>query len=300
MCILAITDRNVLGGAAKAIIERLARVVKDIEMDDVLSTCKRLDLVEGTIAVEIPSETITRTKIQSKRGGAGGKSSWVSGVSDEDGKTRAVNVEDITLEHFNELGWKGFHCEGSALTTLYGLLFFDIIFSNVPGVFKNAYQTAPLDYGSESFYSNRKKSIDDRLVMIESEFDKTLEMIRECWTENHKVQCVGVNWELCELDEIICIAKGLGTNLSKILGVMAKFVKRRSGLPDLLLYREEEDGAVVVKMVEVKGPGDSLMSHQSVWIGLLLEMGVDVSVCKVVEAGGGSESGKRKRKEMEG
>jgi hypothetical protein len=38
-------------------------------------------------------------------------------------------------------------------------------------------------------------------------------------------------------------------------------------------------------MVEVKGPGDSLMSHQTVWIQLLIEMGVDVSVCKVVASG---------------
>jgi hypothetical protein len=58
-------------------------------------------------------------------------------------------------------------------------------------------------------------------------------------------------------------------------------------------------GDVVVKMVEVNGPGDSSMSHQTVWIQLLIEIGVDVSVCKVVASNPVESAGKRKRKEIE-
>jgi Fanconi-associated nuclease 1 len=146
--------------------------------------------------------------------------------------------------------------------------------------------------------------VDDRLLLIENEFERALEMIRESFVTNHKTLCVGINWEICELDELIIIAEGLGgEKLSKILAIMAKIPKRRSGLPDLLLFREKEgDQPPLFKLVEVKGPGDSLMSHQTVWIELMIGMGVDVSVCKVVatnplETTAGERS--RKRKEVE-
>jgi hypothetical protein len=87
-------------------------------------------------------------------------------------KPLAVSVEDITLEHYNTLDWSGFHCDGLALTTLFLLFFFTIIFSGFPGVFKNAYQTAPLDFGSDIFYANRKSLVDSRLLLIEYDFEK--------------------------------------------------------------------------------------------------------------------------------
>jgi hypothetical protein len=87
-------------------MERLARVEKDVDMDEILKNCKRLDLIEGASDVEILTETISRTKIHSTKSGAMGKSRWLSDLVDEDGKQGRVNVEQITLEHFNELGWK--------------------------------------------------------------------------------------------------------------------------------------------------------------------------------------------------
>lgn len=32
-------------------------------------------------------------------------------------------------------GWQGWHCEGSLLVTLFGILFWDVIFEEVDGVF---------------------------------------------------------------------------------------------------------------------------------------------------------------------
>lgn len=64
-----------------------------------------------------------------------GKSKWVSSVTGE-----PVHVEEIALEHYDQLGWKGYHCENGILTTLYSLLFWDIIFLDVPGVFQNPFQ----------------------------------------------------------------------------------------------------------------------------------------------------------------
>jgi hypothetical protein len=44
-----------------------------------------------------------------------------------------------------------FHAEGSIVTTIFGLLFWDVIFADVPGVFETPYQSAPLDLGEDTF-----------------------------------------------------------------------------------------------------------------------------------------------------
>lgn len=46
-------------------------------------------------------------------------------------------VEEVALDYFTSRhGWRGVHSETSIITTLFGLLFWDILFDDtVPGVF---------------------------------------------------------------------------------------------------------------------------------------------------------------------
>ena len=46
---------------------------------------------------------------------------------------------------------RSFHAEGSIVTTIFGLLFWDVFFADVPGVFETPYQSAPLDLGEDTF-----------------------------------------------------------------------------------------------------------------------------------------------------
>ena len=47
------------------------------------------------------------------------------------------------------------HCEGGLWTTLYGILFWDILFADVEGAFQTPFQGGPLDYGTVEFYTPR-------------------------------------------------------------------------------------------------------------------------------------------------
>ena len=62
----------------------------------------------------------------------------------------------------------GLHAEGSIMSNLFGLFFWDVIFMDVPDVFHSAYQTHPLDLYSTLFYSNRQSAIDLRLEEIKT------------------------------------------------------------------------------------------------------------------------------------
>lgn len=100
--------------------------------------------------------------------------------------------EQYALDHYKSLGFNGFHSENSIITTLFGLLFWDIIFDdNVPGVFSYPFQIKPLDLGSIYFYHARQELIEARVVDIVS--GKAVEIItRVCDAEREKeTRCIG-------------------------------------------------------------------------------------------------------------
>ncbi|KAF9154113.1 hypothetical protein BG015_001815 [Linnemannia schmuckeri] len=76
------------------------------------------------------------------------------------------NVEELALSYYGTLGYKGYHSENSLLATLFGLLFWDILFSPQPGVFETLYQTEPLDLRTDAFFYQRQDMILDRIARI--------------------------------------------------------------------------------------------------------------------------------------
>ena len=143
-----------------------------------------------------------------------GKSSW-KGRDDQ-----VVNVETRALEHYEDQGYRGcvfvslflpllsalrFHCETRILTTIFGLLFWDIIFADVPGAFETRYQTAPLDLLYDSFYRARKKIIDKRLQELrDGKGGEILQKHDETYRDK-MVVCVGVSWDLCTREDLLDI-----------------------------------------------------------------------------------------------
>lgn len=75
-------------------------------------------------------------------------------------------VEELALSYYGTLGYKGYHSENSILATLFGLLFWDILFSPQPGVFETSYQTEPLDLRTDAFFLGRQQMIMDCLDCI--------------------------------------------------------------------------------------------------------------------------------------
>ncbi|ORY06734.1 hypothetical protein K493DRAFT_295873 [Basidiobolus meristosporus CBS 931.73] len=203
-------------------------------------------------------------------------------------KTRALyvnqdgilcTVEAVALEYYEGLGFLGYHSESSIATTLFSMLFWDILFASKPGVFDTEYQTEPLDLHSDAFYVGRQQEIETRLTKILA--GDYLHLIREVDEKERprKTQCVGINWGY-EIQDLLEIAECIGgRGLSAMCKVLAQEYKQRSsGLPDLCLWNYSERK---MKFVEVKGPGDRLSETQKVWIDLLLANGVDVEHCLV-------------------
>ncbi|KAJ6631580.1 VRR-NUC domain-containing protein [Mycena sp. CBHHK59/15] len=218
----------------------------------------------------------TETKKGSGKWRWKGKSLWKG----KDGSS--INVETRALEYYETLGFKGFHSETQILTTLFGLLFWDIIFANVPGAFETPWQTGPLDIAEDSFYYARQDLIEKRLEDINSgQARAILERHDEKYREK-KTCCIGVSWQVCDRDALVEIVECLGGEaLSSICRLFCEdYGGRRSGVPDLIVWNPDTNEC---KFVEVKGPGDSLQENQKLWSDSLMNARCAVEVCRIVD-----------------
>jgi len=62
-----------------------------------------------------------------------------------DGKP--CSVEKLALQHYAQPeggGWEGMHSETGIFKTLFGILMWDVLFAEVPGVFLSPFQGAAL------------------------------------------------------------------------------------------------------------------------------------------------------------
>ena len=225
----------------------------------------------------------------------GGKTVW----TDELDTGEHVGVEAMCLSWYRKRqGWKGYHSESGILRTLFGLLFYDILFAYVPNVFQTAYQTCPLDLHTDAFYGARVSEINRRVVEIGNGDAERL--LRETWErEFERMTCVvGVRWEEYELVDLLEIVRCFrGEALGMVMQTMAQeYAARGGGVPDLFLWRMPMDVNAgsqpeaisaaktegEVMFVEVKSENDRLSETQRLWISVLLGAGIKVELCHAV------------------
>jgi len=238
-------------------------------------------VAKTTVKIEKAAKLVSNLQRDPEKG----KSTW-RGQGEE-----VINVETYALQHYERLGYRGYHCEGRIVTTLFGLLFWDIIFAPIPGAFETPYQTAPLDIFEDTFYLSREEIIEARLDEICEGKART---IIERVDNEHRQRgtwCLGVRWELFPKQDLLEIAECFsGETLACLCRVLCEdYAQRGSGVPDLFLWNLSEKHC---KFVEVKGPGDKLQENQKLWIDVMQRAEVTVEVCYVEELG---EPSKKRR-----
>lgn len=201
-----------------------------------------------------------------------------------------VSVEAFALSYYRKHhGYKGYHSEGSVLKCLFGLLFYDIMFSSyLPGSFQHAYQTAPLDLHTDAFYSARIFEINRRINEL-AEPGKARSIILDIWNTHRekKTMIIGVRWEQYELEDLLELCDCFTDDGSGKLGVVMRLLAedygaRGGGVPDLCLWLPAADGKGKVLFSEVKSENDRLSDTQRLWISVLLNAQIPVEVCHVL------------------
>ena len=91
------------------------------------------------------------------------------------------------------------------MTTLFGLLFWDVLFASIPGAFETPYQFAPLDLAEDTFYYSRQHLVDPRITAIEA--GDGAEILERAYDANLGRMCVGVRWDLFEKEDLLGIVR---------------------------------------------------------------------------------------------
>jgi hypothetical protein len=189
------------------------------------------------------------------------------------------HIESIVLDHLLNMGKLGFHSENGIWTALFGLVFWDIVFMPLSGVFFNPFQRGPTDLFTDDFRKRREHVLEERITMLDerNEWEKMI-LARyddKYNTANHLVPWKRISREQIEQilswipkKDILCILKRMSGKLKEF----------RSGFPDLVVYDPEEKRYV---LMEVKGPGDQLRPNQKRWLRFFEENEIPYKVLRV-------------------
>ena len=186
-----------------------------------------------------------------------------------------TRVELAVKQHFENQGWDVYFSENSFLCGLFGLAFWDVVFSDVEGAFINRYQHRPLDLYHPDFVDKRAEQVE---AVFQTISKHGLNHLLDTYDEKQGIANPFVHWNhfpkaLIE-HSMASIPKPLVVDLFKvILGDLKLF---RTGMPDLIAFKDGE-----FHWIEVKGPGDKLQDNQWRWIKEFERLSVPFSVCYV-------------------
>lgn len=234
--------------------------------------------------IQIQREASTGSRMSSNivaENRRGAKTIWIDPEAEEQGGE--CSVEAMCLSRYRLLGYRGYHSEGGILRTLFAYLFFDILFIYIPDVFQTPYQTCPLDLHTDAFYPSRLSEINRRLNDISN--GEAAAIIRRIWDEHNEDRTcvVGLDWTY-DLQDLVSITKCFPpAALSTVCKVIAQeYGQRGGGVPDLFLWREDEQGQGEVMFAEVKSENDRLSDTQRLWIDVLSGAGIRVELCNAL------------------
>ena len=192
--------------------------------------------------------------------------------------SRGTSIEAETLTYFEQQGWQGGHHENTIPQTLFGILFWDVIFEDIEGAFVHPFQRGPRDLNSHEFYHRREASIKKRLDEIKHSPDTVTQRITQVIDEKIGLANPFIYWPGVDKSALTNWWLRLqGQQWAAIFERIARDVhNNRAGFPDLWLYRDKQ-----VMLIEVKGPGDTLRPNQIRWLRALNEIGVNANLALV-------------------
>ncbi|XP_055273944.1 fanconi-associated nuclease 1 isoform X1 [Moschus berezovskii] len=282
-CIAAgLADPHVRTGHRLALYQRAARLRASPSGQKYMRLLRQLP----EVTVEDVRHVTVTGRLCPQRGS--GKSVFVLEAGGATPATVLCSVEELALAHYRHCGFdQGIHGEGSTFSTLFGLLLWDIIFMDgVPDTFRNAYQAAPLDLCTDSFFESRAPAMEARLQQIHSAPEESLRAwVAAAWQAQEGRMSSLVSWDrfssLQQAQDLVsCLGGSILSGVCRRLAM--DFRHCRGGLPDLVVWSSQSHH---VKLVEVKGPHDRLSQKQMIWLDELHRLGADVEVCHVAAVG---------------
>jgi len=178
---------------------------------------------------------------------------------------------------YERQGWVAQHAENTPWRTLFGLLFWDIVYDGDTARLHNAFERMPGALRDGSFYRANRDAVEARLALLDRP-DAAMAALLSTVAERYGTLTPLFRWypDMVERMRPLLYHAPPGA-LATVLRVMAADYRgRKDGFPDLMLHR---DGAL--RLIEIKAEGDQIRRNQLVQLELLREAGFDVAINRV-------------------
>ena len=189
------------------------------------------------------------------------------------------SIEFVALQTLlQQRGGQGFYVENALVSSVFGLLFWDVIYAPVAGAFYHPFQLRPDDLYEDSFLDHRPQPYQQTLAIFESG-----QWQQRCLDNFQRYKGTAnpfVYWGFIEAAvENGCLTLAFerisDAHWQAIFERMFGDLKRRkTGLPDLIWF-DDSDG---FELIEIKGPGDTLQGNQKSWLGFFEQQGIPAKV----------------------
>lgn len=192
--------------------------------------------------------------------------------------TTGTRVEHVVLHHLHNPDAPVFYTENALFNSLFGLLFWDAIFSAVPGAFFHPYQQGPADLHHPHFRLRREPMFSALMGQLDNgQYKETVSRNAQI---KAGIQSPFVAWGALQAGLLeMALACIPAAHLKAVFERLAADVRsNRAGMPDLVQLWPDESR---YQMVEVKGPGDRLQDNQIRWLTFCHEHHMPVRVCHV-------------------
>ena len=186
-------------------------------------------------------------------------------------------VEFGVINYYQERGMKAEFTENHLWRSLFGLLFWDIIFDTDSLAIHHPLQRSPSDLFKPTFFEKRKEKMEERLKMLEDE-DATVIYMNRIFFEKFGLTNPLVEWYGGLFPLILTLLERLSPEQITLITLeMAKNLRQNlRGFPDLFIWDDAE-----YSFIEVKSPTDSLSNQQLFWLRFFESINVRSKVLRV-------------------
>ncbi len=185
--------------------------------------------------------------------------------------------EAAAILHLQGQGADAYHTENVIWGQLFGLVFWDLLFTGEDAAIHTGFDRSPQGLSSGSFFRKNKEAIQQRLAQL-SDREATTQELRDIWRINEGAPNHFVHWSP-ELLDLTCRLVELAPEgaLSQILlDLVANWQAHRNGFPDLMVIQDN-----AIRFIEIKAEGDQLRRNQLAQLERLRRAGFEVEVLKI-------------------
>ena len=185
--------------------------------------------------------------------------------------------EGAAIRKLQQGGAQAWHTENVIWGQLFGLIFWDLLFTDESAAVHTPFDRSPQDLHTGQFYHNHRDAIDSRLEEF-SNPGAVIERIRQSFEEHDGSPNHFVIWSPDLLDLTCRLVRSAPKGaLSHVLREMSEqWQARRNGFPDLMVIKDDQ-----VRFAEIKAEGDSLRRNQLAQLDRLKRAGFPVEVLRV-------------------